>query len=90
MNIQQSTRKDKRLMAIFPNGKIIHFGSKTGSTYIDHKDKQKRLNYIARHGVNENWTDPYAAATLSRYILWEKPTLSSAISNYMRLFPAVK
>lgn len=70
MIIQNSTHKDKRLMATFKNGKTIHFGLKSGSTYIDHKDKKKRENYLARHKVRENWNDPYSAGALSRWLLW--------------------
>ena len=43
--ISNSTNKNKRLKAVFidnNNKKITrHFGFKGGSTYIDHKDKEK-------------------------------------------------
>ena len=70
MYIKPSTRKDKRYMAIFHDGRIIQFGLKGGQTYIDHQDKKKRENYIARHQVNEDWTTPYNAGSLSRFLLW--------------------
>jgi hypothetical protein len=57
-------------MAIFHDDRIIHFGLKGGQTYIDHQDKKKRENYIARHQVNEDWTTPYNAGSLSRFLLW--------------------
>jgi hypothetical protein len=49
--------------------KTFHFGSATGQTYIDHGDKLKRLNYIKRHQVNEDWTT-VNPGSLSRWILW--------------------
>ena len=49
LNIQPSTRENKRLVALLSDGRKIHFGLKTGSTYIDHKDKAKRYAYIRRH-----------------------------------------
>jgi hypothetical protein len=70
MIIKNSTQKNKRFMTTFSNGKTIHFGLKGGSTYIDHKDKVKRANYLARHKVRENWNDPYTAGSLSRWLLW--------------------
>jgi hypothetical protein len=70
MKLEESTKKDKRLMATFSNGRIIHFGLKGGSTYIDHKDKTKRENYIARHKVREDFNNPQTAGALSRWILW--------------------
>ena len=48
MELYESKRKDKRFMAII-NGNKYHFGLKNGSTYIEHKDKLKRENYIKRH-----------------------------------------
>ena len=72
MKVEKSNRKNKRFVAIFNDGDKIHFGFKGGSTYIDHKDKEKRKNYIARHEVNEKqfYNDPKRPATLSRFILW--------------------
>ena len=85
MKIEPSTRKDKRFMAIFKNGQIVHFGSKTGSTYIDHHDKIKRDNYIKRHSKNENWNDPYSAGALSRWILWgDYTTLNENHQAFMK------
>ncbi len=44
----KSTRKGKRFYVIY-KGKIIHFGSKTGSTFIDHQDELIKKNWRARH-----------------------------------------
>jgi hypothetical protein len=49
IEVIDSPRKGKRFRAILNDGKKIDFGLDTGSTYIDHHDKQKRLAYIARH-----------------------------------------
>ena len=54
VNIIESPRKGKRFRAILDNGLKIDFGLDTGSTYIDHGDKKKRLNYISRHLANYN------------------------------------
>ena len=90
MKIEPSTRKDKRFMAIFKNGQIVHFGSKHGSTYIDHHDKIKRDNYIKRHSKNENWNDPYSAGALSRWILWgDYTTLNENHQAFMKRFKDV-
>jgi hypothetical protein len=47
----------------------IHFGSKNSSTFLDHHDKVKRINYLKRHKVNEDWNQ-VNAGSLSAYILW--------------------
>ena len=49
LDVVRSNRKSKRFMAVFSNGRKIHFGLKGGSTYIDHHDILKRFNYLKRH-----------------------------------------
>jgi len=99
VNIEKSTNKDKRLKAEFclckkydeckgKNRKIVHFGLKDGKTFIDHKDEEKRKNYIARHSKSpgEDWSNPMTAGALSRFILWEKPNLKEAIKAFKKKF----
>ena len=83
-SLEKSNRKDKKLKITFLNlewgNKIIsHFGSNNSSTYLDNKDKTKKMNYIKRHSVREKhiWLDKskfYAPSTLSLYLLWGKYT----------------
>ena len=47
---------------------------------------KRRSAYIARHSKTEDFTDPTTAGALSRYILWEKPTVTAAITAYRRRF----
>lgn len=49
INITDSPKKSKRFRVYMDDGQHYDFGLDTGSTYIDHRDKQKRLAYIARH-----------------------------------------
>lgn len=87
MLIQKSTRKGKRFMATFANGKTVHFGATAGRTYIDHQDKAKRTAYLARHKVNENWNDPYSAGALSKFITWGESTdINKNIDDFRKRF----
>ena len=43
-----SWRKTKRFYVDW-DGSIIHFGSKTGKTFIDHGDEKKKKDWQARH-----------------------------------------
>ena len=61
-NYEKSTRKDKKLMVIV-DGKKIHFGARTMQHYkdktglwkeLDHLDKKRRKNYLARSGNIRN------------------------------------
>ena len=85
LNIKPSSKKEKRLTATFclckeknsckgSNFKEVHFGLKGGSTYIDHKDDDKKKNYIARHKVREDWTNPLTSGSLALHLLWGATT----------------
>ena len=77
VDIKNSWRQDKKLVAIFDSHAPVHFGARGYGDYLKYRAKdpvlaeEKRRQYIARHGATEPWTNPYAAGTLSRYVLWE-------------------
>ena len=88
--IKESTRKGKRFMFTFSNGKVVHFGQAGGSTYIDNHDKAKRSAYLARHAVNEDWSNPYSAGSLCRWLLWgNHKTLEANHESFMKKFPNI-
>lgn len=77
VSIKPSKKGDKRLVAKFEkNGreKNIHFGAKGGSTYVDHKDKDKRSAWLARHRVRGTFNRPDTASSLAKHILWGSTT----------------
>ena len=89
ITVQKSTQANKKYMAIFEeNGKQIirHFGAKGMSDYTIHKDPVRKARYIDRHRANEDWNDPKTAGALSRWILWNKPSLSESITDFKNRF----
>ena len=82
----KSEKPDKRMKVVFDDKKTVHFGSKTGSTFIDHKDPKKKKAWEARHKVRENWNDPMTAGALSKHILWNKTSLEASIKDYKKRF----
>lgn len=75
IRIEQSPVKHKRLRAYLEDNSYIDFGYKGASTYIEHKDIKKRLNYWLRHYANKK--EHYlinnmilSPSLLSAYILW--------------------
>lgn len=88
--IKKSDKKGKKLMAVFtgPNGrkKTTHFGAEGMSDFTKHKDKERKQRYITRHRKNENWNDPMTAGALSRWVLWNKPSLRASISDFKKKF----
>lgn len=86
VSIKKSTREGKKLMAEFDDGTVTHFGASGYSDFTKNKDEDRKKRYIARHSANETFTNPKAASTLARYILWEEPTVEKAISKYRKRF----
>lgn len=79
IKVEASPIKTKRFRAFMDNGKHWDFGLDGAKTYIDHKDKTLRLNYLKRHLGNPtekqlitNLTP--SASVFSAYLLWGKYT----------------
>lgn len=91
VEIKPSTNNNKKYMAIFfdDNNKRIkttHFGARGMSDFTIHKDKERKELYLKRHQKRENWNDKFSAGALSRWILWNKPTLKGSIRDYKKRF----
>ena len=69
--VVNSKRKNKKYKAIFNNGGEVHFGQKGSSTFLDHGDEKKRMNYFNRHyALGEPLHDPFSPASLSMFLTW--------------------
>ena len=77
VEISRSDRKDKRFKAEF-GGRTVHFGSKSGSTFVDHGDEKKKAAWEARHRVNEDWQDYDTAGALAKHLLWNKRSMKAS------------
>ena len=86
VKIVKSPRPGKKLMAVFSDGSKTHFGAAGMSDYTRHKDPARKKRYEARHRSRENWRNPKSAGSLSKYILWNKPSLRDSIADYKRKF----
>ena len=102
LRIVQSSNKSKKYDAIFmvdDKEKKVSFGASGYRDYtlINNKNSKFYLpkildrnvvkdSYIRRHEKNENWNNPLTAGALSRFILWNKKTLSTSIRDYKKRF----
>ena len=91
VSIGKSTRQGKKMVAVFYDEakkkiKTTHFGASGYEDYTTHGEMQRKMNYIARHKDREDWNDYMTSGSLSRWILWNKPTLSESIKDYMNKF----
>jgi len=89
VKIMRSPNKDKKYRAVFSrNGKIknVDFGAAGMSDFTKHKDPERKQRYINRHKSRENFNDPTSRGALSRWVLWNKPSLSESVKDYKRKF----
>lgn len=90
ISITTSSHPDKKLQATFETDagrtKTTHFGAAGMSDYTKNKDPARKENYLKRHAATENWSDPTSAGALSRWVLWNKPTLEASKADYKRRF----
>ena len=102
LRITKSSNQSKKWDAIFMvdgKEKKVSFGANGYRDYtlINNKNSKFYLpkildrnvvkdSYIRRHEKNENWNNPLTAGALSRYILWNKKTLSTSIRDFKKKF----
>jgi hypothetical protein len=86
----ESDKPAKKLKAVFSfadgRKKTVHFGARGMSDYTLHKDPERKARYMARHVFSEHWDRFDTAGALSRWVLWNKPTLAASIADYKKRF----
>lgn len=91
--IYPSTKQTKKYAVHlrFSDGtkKTIHFGANGYSDYTVHRDNARKKRYEDRHYKRENWT--YSGVETpgfwSKWMLWNKPSITSSKSDVSRRFP---
>lgn len=93
MRVHRSSNPRKKYVAIFDDGSRVHFGGKGCMDYTLYYAKEgrvvadsKRRLYLKRHRARENWEDPKSPGALSRWLLWEEPTLANALKKFKKRF----
>ena len=95
----KSHKKDKKWDALFTvdgRDRVVPFGARgyrdftllPRRTALEKKMAEHvRALYIQRHSrMGEDWNDPLTPGALSRWLLWQEPTLESAETEYRRRF----
>ena len=88
--VRRSHKKEKKWDAVFDKDgkeKIVPFGQKGYSDYTKHKDTRRRSLYLKRHsGMGEHWNKPDTPGSLSRWVLWNKPSFKASVADFKRKF----
>jgi len=96
VQLSKSNQEGKKYKAIFYKDenrqkiRTVHFGAVGYQDFTQHKDEDRKQAYLARHKNNENWADYKSAGSLSRYILWNKPSISASYNDYVKKFNLTK
>lgn len=89
VKIVPSTNPKKKYDAVFrlDDGEIktVRFGAVGYTDYTLTHDEVKKASYLARH-KHENWNNPMTAGALSRWILWNKPTVRGSVTDFKHRF----
>jgi len=88
--IRKSSNPEKKFDAIIDNKKTIRFGNSNYQDFTQHRNEKRKDNYISRHRKNEDWRDPTTAGFYSRWITWNKPTITESINDTNRKFKNLK
>jgi hypothetical protein len=82
----EATDNKHKYVAVFNDGDQVAFGAFGYEDYTQTGDKKQKRAYLARHKKREDWNDPKTPGALSRWILWNKPTLKESIKHYIKKF----
>ena len=90
VQLKKATTKGKKYTAVFYNENrekiaTTSFGALGYQDFTQHKDEDRKQAYLARH-KNENWDDYKSAGSLSKHLLWSKPSLSASYNAYLKKF----
>jgi len=88
--VYRSDKKQKKyyveITGTGKRNKKVYFGASGYSDFTIHKDPERKNRYINRHEKRENWNDPSTSGFWSRWILWNKPTISASIFDTQKMF----
>lgn len=87
--IRKSSRPEKKWMAVFENGRTVHFGASGYEDYTQHKDPERMRRYRLRHPSgreNHSKSGMYTAGFWAMHLLWNKPSMQASAKDIERRF----
>ncbi len=92
LSLRPSRMRGKKWAATFLNERTgrertTHFGATGYEDYTMHGDPERKRRYLERHGRgHEDWNAPTTPGALSRWLLWNKPTLEESLEDFRHRF----
>ena len=72
----KSTQREKR----------VKFGAVGYEDMTQHHDEERKRLYLLRHAKNESWNDISTSGAWSRWLLWNKKSISASLADIKRRF----
>jgi len=86
ISVERTDGKPKAFKAVFlkDNGRTIttRFGTSSNFVLNPKTTAEDKKNYLLRHKVREDWSNPTSAGSLSRHILWDSRSLTQNIRRF--------
>lgn len=90
ISLRKANKPYKYVVRLRVDGKdkSVRFGRVPYSDFTKHKDEDRKMRYISRHKARENWNKSgiTTAGFWSRWILWNKPTITASLEDTKRRF----
>jgi hypothetical protein len=85
--LTKSKRKNKKY-SINMGQMIHHFGDSRYEDYTEHQNEKRKISYLARHSVREDWSKSgfHTSGFWSRWLLWNKPSIKESIKDIEKRF----
>jgi len=87
--VLEKSKNPKKKYTAKAGNKTISFGAKGYEDFTTHRDENRRRNYIKRHGATQDWRNIMTPGFMSRYVLWEEPTVKKAVDKLNRKYKGV-
>ena len=86
MKLTRANDGKHKWVAEFKDGTHTRFGAVGMDDYTIKHDAEQKARYLARHRSTENWNNPKSAGALSRWILWNAPTIAGSLRSFHERF----
>ena len=88
--IQKSNNKHKKFSAT-DGRKTVHFGDSRYQDFTQHKDEQRKKNYISRHSNEDHSvSNALSPAFLARHVLWSEKSVPESVRKLNKKYSSVQ
>ena len=83
--LSKSDKPEKKYRVMIGN-KTIYFGDSAYDDYTQTNDLHRKELYLDRHSKREDWDNILTAGFWSRWLLWNKKSISKSVKDIKKHF----